>query len=70
MLARQGLQPCIDHYLRIGQQRGKLRCVALVVEDGGFERRLDLGEDPRRDRGGEMAKKQGSYQGASLSKPR
>jgi hypothetical protein len=47
-----------DHDLRIRQQRGKLLRVALIVEDRGLQRRLHLGENPRRDRGGKMAKKQ------------
>ena len=50
-----------DHNLRIRQQRGKLRRVALIVEDRGFERHLQLGENPRRDRGGEMTEKQGFH---------
>src|SRR5882757_4604975 len=50
-----------DHDLRIRQQRGKLRRIVLIVEDRGLQRRLDLGENPRRDRGGEMAEKQGFH---------
>src|ERR1700730_6957506 len=50
-----------DHDLRIRQQRGKLRRIVLVVEDRGLQRRLDLGENPRRHRGGEMAEKQGFH---------
>jgi hypothetical protein len=50
-----------DHDFRIRQQRGKVFRIALIVEDRGFERRLDFGENPRRDRGGEMAKKQGLH---------
>ena len=63
--ARRGREPrppdMTDHDLRIGQQRGKLRRIALIIEDRGFERRLHLGENPRRDRGGEMAEKQGFH---------
>jgi hypothetical protein len=50
-----------DHDLRLSEQRGKLRRIALIVEDRGFERCLDLGENARRDGGGEMAEKQGFH---------
>src|SRR5438105_5687695 len=50
-----------DDDLRLRQQRGKLRRVAFIVEDRAFERRLDLGENSRRDRRGEMAEKQGFH---------
>ena len=35
--------------------------VALIVEDRAFQRRLDFGENPRRDAGGKMAEKQGLH---------
>ena len=50
-----------DDDLRLAQQRGKLRGVALIVEDRAFQRRLDLGKYPRSDTGGEMAEKQGFH---------
>ena len=42
----------------LAEQRGKLRRIALIVEDRAFQRRLDFGENPRRDAGGERAEKQ------------
>jgi len=50
-----------DDDLRLRQQRSKLRRVALIVEDRAFQRRVDLGENPRHNAGGEMAKKQGFH---------
>src|SRR5262249_47688902 len=50
-----------DNDLRVRQQRDKMRDVALIVEDRRFQRRLDLGENSRRDRRGEMAEKQGFH---------
>jgi hypothetical protein len=47
-----------DHDLCLAQQRGKLRRIALVVEDRRHDRRLDLGENARRDASGKMAEKQ------------
>src|SRR5262245_29749478 len=50
-----------DDDLRVAKQWGKLRRVALIAEDRAFQRRLDLGENPRRDAGGEIAEKQGFH---------
>jgi hypothetical protein len=50
-----------DHNFRFRQQWGKVFRITLIVEDRGFERRCDLGENPRRDRGREMAEKQGFH---------
>src|SRR5215472_18063696 len=41
-----------DHDLGVCQQWGKRRRIALIGEDRGFQRRLDLGENSRRDAGG------------------
>src|SRR5215472_15938935 len=50
-----------DHDLRVCQQWGKMFRITLIVEDRGLQRRLDLGENARRDRGGEIAEKQGFH---------
>ena len=44
-----------DDDLRLGEQRGEVRRVAIIVENRVFQRRLDFGENSRRDAGGEMA---------------
>jgi len=45
----------------------KMRRVGFVVEDRGLKRRLHLGEDARRDRGGEMAEKKRFHRGRFLA---
>src|SRR5205807_10383405 len=50
-----------DDDLRFRQQRGKMLRIALIIEDRGFQRGLDLGENARRDASGEMAEKQGFH---------
>ena len=50
-----------DDDLRFRQQWSKMLRIALIIEDRGFQRGLDLGENPRRDAGSEMAEKQGFH---------
>ena len=54
---KPGAPDMTDDDFGICQQRGKMRRVAFIVEDRGFERHCDLGENARRDGGGEMAEK-------------
>src|SRR5215831_16041184 len=58
---KRGPPDMTDHDLRLRQQRGELCRIALIIEDRDFERRLDFGENPPRDAGGEMAEKQGFH---------
>jgi hypothetical protein len=44
-----------------GSMWGKLRRIALIIEDRRLKRRLELGENARRDGGSEMAEKQGVH---------
>ena len=54
---KPGAPDMTDDDFRLGQQRGKMRRIALIGEYLGFQRRLHFGEDAWRDRGGEMAEK-------------
>ena len=54
----------VDDDLGIRRQRGKLGRIALIVEDRGLQRRPHLGENSRRDPGGEMAEKEGRTPGS------
>jgi len=58
---KRGPPDVTDHDLGIRQQWGKLRRIALIVEDRRLQWRPDLGENARRDGGGEMAEKQGFH---------
>src|SRR4051794_2725016 len=56
------------HDLRLGEQRGNMRRVRLIVEDRSLQRRLHFGENSRCDASGKMAEKQGFHSASQSSK--